>query len=63
MAPAADGSYVVQSDAVQKFLTFGTFGVEALAMVVVTIIFVMFNLEKKLPDLQKEIKSRRNSAE
>ncbi len=63
VAPAADGSYVAQSDAVQKFLTFGTFGVEALAMVVVTIIFVMFNLEKKLPELQKEIKSRRNSAE
>lgn len=58
IAPASDGSWVTQSDAVQHFLTFGTFGVEALAMVFVTVIFCIFNLEKKLPEIHEAISKK-----
>lgn len=59
VAPLADGSWVAQSETVRRFLTFGTFGVPAVGMVVMTIIFAMFNLEKKLPLIHEEIRKRK----
>ena len=63
VAPAADGTWVAQSSAVQNFLTFGAFGVPALGMVIMTIIFIMFNLEKKLPEIHKELNERKGISE
>ena len=57
-APAADGTWVAQSAAVKGICTFATFGVPAAGMVIITIIFMFFDLEKKLPKIHEEIKNR-----
>ncbi len=59
VAPAADGSWTAQSEAVQQFLTIGTFGVPAMGMILMTIIFAMFNLERILPQIHQEINERK----
>lgn len=59
--PAADGSWVAQSDAVKNFLTFGVFGASAIASVIQVILFSMFDLEKKLPSIHNEIKKREDN--
>lgn len=58
VAPAANGSFIEQSQAVQNWCTLATFGFPAIAMVAIVIIFSMFNLEKKLPQIHEEIKLR-----
>lgn len=59
--PAADGSWVAQSEAVKSFLTFGVFGAPAVASVIQVILFSMFDLEKKLPSIHNEIKERKGN--
>lgn len=59
--PAADGSWVAQSEAVKNFLTFGVFGAPAIAAVIQVIVFFMFDLEKKLPAIHNEIKERKGN--
>jgi len=58
VAPASDGSWVAQSSAVQNFLIFGTFGIPAIGMIIITILFSMFDLEKKLPAIHAEIQKK-----
>ena len=60
--PAADGSWVEQTQAVKSFLIFGTFGLQAIATVVNTVLFFMMDLEKKLPKIHEELAARRNKA-
>ena len=57
--PAADGSWVAQSDTVKNFLNFATYGFSVIGMTVNTILFFMFNLEKKLPEINEELALRR----
>lgn len=59
VAPFSDGTWVEQSDAVKNFLTFATFGLPAIAVVISTVIFFMFDLEKNLPNIHKELEKRR----
>lgn len=63
VAPAADGSFVAQTQAVQNWCTFATFGFPAIAMAVIVVIFFMFNLEKKLPQIHEELKARNGGTE
>lgn len=58
VAPAADGTWVAQSAAVQNFCTFATFGIPAIGMIVITVIFMFFDLEKKLPKIHEELLER-----
>ncbi len=60
--PAADGSWVEQSQAVKSFLIFSTFGLPAIGTLVNTVLFFMMNLEKKLPKIHEELAQRRNRA-
>jgi len=60
VAPAADGSWVAQSASVQNFCTLATFGVPAIGMLIITVIFIFFDLEKKLPAIHEEIRVREN---
>ena len=61
VAPAADGSFVEQSQAVKDFLTFGTFGLPAIGAIICTILFFFLNLEKKLPQIHEELEARHKS--
>lgn len=56
--PLSDGSWVAQSAGVQNFLTFCVFGVPAIAMAVMVVLFFKFDLEKKLPEIHKQIQAR-----
>jgi len=49
--PAADGSWIAQTQTVKNTLTFMTFGVWGIGMVIMTVIFYFFDLEKKLPQM------------
>lgn len=60
--PMSDGSWVAQNAGVQGFLTFCVFGVQAIAMAIMVVIFCMFDLEKKLPKIHEEIKARNAAA-
>lgn len=60
--PAADGSWVEQSQTVKNFLTFGTFGLPAIGMLVNTVLFFFLDLEKKLPRIHQELAERRTQA-
>ena len=42
---------------------FGTFGVQAAGMLIITIIFLMFDLEKKLPQIHAEIRQKEGNEE
>ncbi len=63
VAPAADGSWVAQSAAVQNFLSFGMFGVGMVCSIVLFVLFLNFDLEKKLPEMKEEIEQRRSKEE
>lgn len=60
--PAADGSWVPQSAAVQNFFVFGYQGLFAIGMIVVAILFWSWKLDKELPTIQKEIVDRKKAA-
>lgn len=57
--PASDGSWVAQTAAVQNILTFNVFGMAGIGAVVLLVIFLFFDLEKKLPQIHEEIEARR----
>lgn len=59
--PTSDGTWVEQTQAVKNFITFGTFGVWMIGLVVITIIFCFFNLEKKLPAIREDLDARNAS--
>ena len=59
VAPAADGTFIEQSEAVKNFLTFGTFGMPMLGTALATVLFFFMNLEKKLPEIHKELAERK----
>lgn len=61
VAPMADGSWVAQNAAVQNFCTFSTFGVPAIGMVIITVLFLLFDLEKKLPKIHEDLKQKRTN--
>ncbi len=63
VAPNADGSWVAQSEAVQNYFITGMFIVPAVCALLIAIIFITFNLEKKLPAINEEMKARRGNAE
>lgn len=56
--PAADGSWVEQSQAVQNYFVFGYQGLYALGMIVLIVLFWFFNVEKELPTIQADIIAR-----
>lgn len=56
--PAADGSWVAQSDAVKSFFVWGYQGVFAVGLIVILILFWNWKLDKELPEIQKEIMER-----
>ena len=59
VAPLADGSWVPQNGAVQMLFIAGMFIVPAAAMFLVTFLLSFFNVEKELPQIQKDIEARR----
>lgn len=56
--PAADGSWVAQSDAVKNYFVMGYQGIYAIAMIGVLVLFWFWKLDKDLPGIQKEITAR-----
>ena len=60
--PAADGSWVAQSETVKNFFVFGYQGLYALGMIVVVILFWFWKLDQELPAIQKEIVGRKKAA-
>lgn len=59
--PAADGSWVAQSQAVQNYFVFGYQGLYAIGALIIGIIFCFWNLDKELPGIQKEIVIRQKA--
>lgn len=59
--PAADGTWVVQSQAVQNYFVFGYQGLYAVGMVVLVILFWFFRVERELPAIQSDIVARRKA--
>ncbi len=60
--PAADGSWVPQSAAVQNFFVWGYQGVFAIGMIVILVLFLFWKLDKELPGIQKDIVARHKAA-
>ena len=58
VAPAADGSWVAQSESVQNFLIAGMFGIPTVCAAVLAVIFAKFNLEKQLPKIKEDLDAR-----
>lgn len=58
VAPNADGTWIAQSQAVQDWCTFATFGFPAISSLVIVMIFILFDLEKRLSQMQKDIQDR-----
>lgn len=56
--PAADGSWVEQTQTVKNYFVFGYQGLFALAMIVLLILFWFFKVEKELPTIQADIVAR-----
>jgi glycoside/pentoside/hexuronide:cation symporter, GPH family len=56
--PAADGSWVEQSQAVRNYFIFGYQGLSGLAMIVLFVLFWFFDVEKHLPRIQADIVAR-----
>ncbi|MCD8142206.1 MAG: MFS transporter [Clostridiales bacterium] len=63
VAPAADGTWVAQSTAVQNFLISGMFIIPAIGAVILFFIFLAFDLEKKLPQIREDMARRRGETE
>lgn len=56
--PAADGSWVEQTQTVQNFFIFGYQGLYAIAMIIVFILFLFWKLDKEMPMIQADIIAR-----
>ncbi len=60
--PAADGSWVEQSAAVQNYFVWGYQGLYAVAMIVLLVLFWFWKLDKELPTIQADIVARHKAA-
>ena len=58
VAPNADGSWVAQNEAIQGFFTFGFLGFSIASQVLMGLLLIFLNVEKHLPQMQKEIQER-----
>ena len=56
--PAADGSWVEQTQTVKNFFVFGYQGLFAIGMLIVFILFWFWKLDKELPKIQADIVNR-----
>lgn len=56
--PAADGSLVVQSQAVQNYFVFGYQGLYALCTIVLMVLFRFYKVEAELPQIRADITAR-----
>lgn len=56
--PAADGTWVEQTQTVKNFFVFGYQGLYAIGMVIVFILFLIWKLDKELPQIQADIIAR-----
>ena len=56
--PAADGSFVEQTQSVKNYFVFGYQGLFAVGMIILIIIFWFYRVEKEMPAMQKDIVER-----
>lgn len=56
--PAADGTFVEQTETVKNFFVFGYQGLFAIGMVVMFVLLLFYKVEKELPQIHKEITER-----
>ncbi len=56
--PAADGTWVAQNAAVQNYFVWGYQGIYAVVMIVLMVLFWFYDVEKHLPQIQKDIVAR-----
>ena len=56
--PAADGSFVEQTQSVKNYFVFGYQGLFAVGMIILIIIFWFYRVEKEMPAMQKDIIER-----
>ena len=56
--PAADGTWVAQNAAVQNYFVWGYQGIYAVVMIVLIVLFWFYDVEKHLPQIQKDIVAR-----
>ncbi len=56
--PAADGTFVEQTETVKNFFVFGYQGLFAIGMVVMFVLLLFYKVEKELPQIHKEITAR-----
>lgn len=56
--PAADGTWAVQSQAIQSFFVFTYQGLFAIGMVILFALFWLYKVEKELPAIQADVTAR-----
>lgn len=56
--PAADGTWVAQNAAVQNYFVWSYQGIYAIVMIVLMVLFWFYDVEKHLPQIQKDIVAR-----
>ncbi len=56
--PAADGSWVAQSQAVQNYFVFGYQGLLSIGAIITFVLFLFFKVEKEMPTIQADITAR-----
>ena len=56
--PAADGSWIEQTQTVKNYFVFGYQGLYGIAMIVLFVLFWFFDVEKHLPQIQADIVAR-----
>jgi len=56
--PAADGTWIAQSQAVKDYFVFGYQGLYGIGMVILFVLFWFFDVEKHLPQIQSDIVAR-----
>ena len=56
--PAADGSWIEQTQVVKNYFVFGYQGLYGIAMIVLFVLFWFFDVEKHLPQIQADIVAR-----
>ena len=56
--PAADGSWIEQTQTVKNYFVFGYQGLYGIAMIVLIVLFWFFDVEKHLPQIQADIVAR-----
>ncbi|MCM1188494.1 MAG: MFS transporter [bacterium] len=56
--PAADGTWVAQSQAVQNYFVFTYQGAAAIGMIILFVLFWFYKVEKELPQIQADVIAR-----